>query len=114
MLAETNNLMRDLPVQMPNERRGGGEEASRTGLLAAQQAPDPQIADPSEIIDLEARGLVRAIRGRVVVDNVSVDVQPAEILAIAGPSGAGKSSFLRLLNRLDEPTGGTVLLRKCD
>jgi putative ABC transport system ATP-binding protein len=29
---------------------------------------------------------------------------------VVGPSGAGKSSFLRLLNRLDEPTGGTVLL----
>ena len=27
-----------------------------------------------------------------------------------GPSGSGKSSFLRLLNRLDEPTGGTVRL----
>jgi putative ABC transport system ATP-binding protein len=32
------------------------------------------------------------------------------VLAVVGPSGAGKSSFLRLLNRLDEPTGGTVLL----
>jgi len=31
-----------------------------------------------------------------------------------GPSGAGKSSFLRLLNRLDEPTGGTVYLRGRD
>ena len=30
------------------------------------------------------------------------------------PSGAGKSSFLRLLNRLDEPTGGTVLLKGQD
>jgi ABC-type iron transport system FetAB ATPase subunit len=27
---------------------------------------------------------------------------------VVGPSGSGKSSFLRLLNRLDEPTGGTV------
>ena len=31
-------------------------------------------------------------------------------LAVIGPSGAGKSSFLRLLNRLDEPTRGTVYL----
>jgi putative ABC transport system ATP-binding protein len=35
-------------------------------------------------------------------------------LVIVGPSGAGKSSFLRLLNRLDEPTGGTVRLQSID
>ena len=37
-------------------------------------------------------------------------MRQGEILAVVGPSGAGKSSFLRLLNRLDEPTSGTVLL----
>ena len=31
-------------------------------------------------------------------------------MAVIGPSGSGKSSFLRLLNRLDEPTAGTVYL----
>jgi len=35
-------------------------------------------------------------------------------LALAGPSGAGKSSLLRLLNRLDEPTTGTVYLEGAD
>jgi putative ABC transport system ATP-binding protein len=44
------------------------------------------------------------------VDGISVRIPPGEVLAVVGPSGAGKSSFLRLLNRLDEPTGGTVLL----
>jgi putative ABC transport system ATP-binding protein len=39
-----------------------------------------------------------------------LDVERGSVVAIVGPSGAGKSSFLRLLNRLDEPTGGTVLL----
>jgi putative ABC transport system ATP-binding protein len=59
---------------------------------------------------IETRNLSRAVGDRIVVDDISVDVRPGEILAIVGPSGAGKSSFLRLLNRLDEPTGGTVLL----
>ena len=59
---------------------------------------------------LETRNLTRAITGKVLVNDISVQVQQGEILAVVGPSGAGKSSFLRLINRLDEPTGGTVYL----
>ncbi len=61
-------------------------------------------------IALEAKQLSREIAGKVLVDDISVQVRQGEVLAVVGPSGAGKSSFLRLLNRLDEPTGGTVLL----
>ena len=39
---------------------------------------------------------------------INFSINTGEVLAIAGPSGAGKSSLLRLLNRLDEPTSGTV------
>ena len=49
-----------------------------------------------------------------VVDDVSLEVARGDILAVVGPSGAGKSSFLRLLNRLDEPTSGTVYLNGRD
>ena len=35
-------------------------------------------------------------------------VPTGRVLVVVGPSGAGKSSFLRLLNRLDEPTSGAV------
>ena len=59
---------------------------------------------------LATKHLSRAVGGRLLVDDISVQVEAGEILAVVGPSGAGKSSFLRLLNRLDEPTGGTVLL----
>jgi ABC-type iron transport system FetAB ATPase subunit len=59
---------------------------------------------------LETRNLSRAVVGKILVGDVSVQVRPGEVMAVVGPSGAGKSSFLRLLNRLDEPTGGTVLL----
>ncbi|HZD51077.1 MAG TPA: ATP-binding cassette domain-containing protein [Silvibacterium sp.] len=45
-----------------------------------------------------------------LLENVSFGVAKAEVLAVLGPSGAGKSTLLRLLNRLDEPTGGAILL----
>jgi putative ABC transport system ATP-binding protein len=63
---------------------------------------------------LETRHLSHSIGQKVLVHDISIQVEAGEILAIVGPSGAGKSSFLRLLNRLDEPTGGTVLLKGQD
>jgi len=59
---------------------------------------------------LETKNLSRAINGKILVNDISVKVRQGEILAVVGRSGAGKSSFLRLLNRLDEPTSGTVYL----
>ena len=59
---------------------------------------------------LATKHLSRAVGGKLLVDDISVQVEAGEILAVVGQSGAGKSSFLRFLNRLDEPTGGTVLL----
>ena len=63
---------------------------------------------------LETTHLSRSVGGRLLVRDISIRVSASEILAIVGSSGAGKSSFLRLLNRLDEPTDGTVLLKSCD
>lgn len=63
---------------------------------------------------LEAKNLVRTVGAKTIVNDLSFDVHPGELLAIVGPSGAGKSSLLRLLNRLDEPTSGTVLLEGKD
>jgi putative ABC transport system ATP-binding protein len=47
---------------------------------------------------------------KVLVADASFEVRKGETLAIVGPSGSGKSSLLRLLNRLDEPSTGTVYL----
>lgn len=43
-----------------------------------------------------------------VLKDISVDVKQGEVLVIIGPSGSGKSTFLRCLNRLEQPTSGTI------
>lgn len=63
---------------------------------------------------LRTEHLGRKAEGQTIVDDVSVEAWHGEVLAIVGPSGSGKSSFLRLLNRLDEPTEGTVFLEGRD
>lgn len=55
-----------------------------------------------------------AADGRTIVDSISLDVYKEETIAITGKSGSGKTSFVRLLNRLTEPTSGTVYLNGQD
>ena len=63
---------------------------------------------------LHVQRLTRTVNGKTIVNDISLDVNAGDLLGIVGPSGAGKSSLLRLLNRLDEPTSGTVLLEGKD
>jgi putative ABC transport system ATP-binding protein len=71
------------------------------------------MASNTEVV-LRTEHLGRTVAGRAIVEDISVEVRRGELLAILGPSGAGKSSFLRLLNRLDEPTGGTFAVEARD
>jgi putative ABC transport system ATP-binding protein len=70
---------------------------------------DARMESSSEIV-LRTDRLGRTVSGRAIVQDVSIEVRQGDVLGIVGPSGAGKSSFLRLLNRLDEPTSGTFFL----
>ncbi|QGH33369.1 ATP-binding cassette domain-containing protein [Gracilibacillus salitolerans] len=48
------------------------------------------------------------------VDNVSLNIEQGEIFGVIGYSGAGKSTFVRLINRLEEPTDGSVVIHDKD
>jgi putative ABC transport system ATP-binding protein len=63
---------------------------------------------------LRVNHLFRSVKGKVLVEDASFEVRRGDVLAIVGPSGSGKTSLLRLLNRLDEPTQGTVYLEGAD
>ncbi len=61
---------------------------------------------------LRVKNLSFVAGNKKIVDGVSFDLLSGQHLAIVGPSGGGKSTLLRLLNRLIEPSGGSVYLRE--
>ncbi len=59
---------------------------------------------------LQARGLRKSFRGRRVVDDVSFDVKPGEVVGLLGPNGAGKTTSFHCVVGLLVPDAGEVLL----
>ena len=54
------------------------------------------------------KGAIRAL------DGVSVDINRGDVMVVIGPSGSGKSTFLRSLNLMEEPTGGSIVFDGVD
>ena len=48
------------------------------------------------------------------LDGVTTDIKKGEVVVVIGPSGSGKSTFLRSLNLLERPTGGTITIEGKD
>ncbi len=51
---------------------------------------------------------------KVAIKDVSIDIEPNEVLALIGPSGCGKSTFLRALNRMNETIDGVATRGKVE
>ena len=54
------------------------------------------------------KGTIKAL------DGVTVDINRGDVMVVIGPSGSGKSTFLRSLNLMEEPTGGSIVFNGVD
>ena len=60
---------------------------------------------------LRIKGLVKRYRtGDLALKGIDIDLPEGQVMALIGPSGAGKSTVIRCVNRLVEPTAGTITL----
>ncbi|MGQ9585806.1 MAG: sugar ABC transporter ATP-binding protein [Anaerolineae bacterium] len=69
-----------------------------------------QVERTGHIPLLQARGLVKAFSGTVAVNNVDIDVERGQVVAVVGENGAGKSTLKNLLTGLLEPDRGVIEL----
>ena len=60
---------------------------------------------------LSVKDLEKKFGDTEVLKGVSLDVYEGDVVAIIGPSGCGKSTFLRCVNCLEDPTGGTIMFQ---
>jgi polar amino acid transport system ATP-binding protein len=69
-------------------------------------------ADPHHLstgsVGVSLRNVSKSYGNQTVVDDVSLDVAPGEVVAVIGPSGAGKSTLLRCINLLERPESGDI------
>jgi UDP-glucose/iron transport system ATP-binding protein len=74
----------------------------------------PMREDPSDAIPrgelplFVLRGVSLERGGRPILRDVTLELPRGGVIGIIGPSGAGKTSLLRLLNRLDDPSSGSI------
>ncbi|MFC9839961.1 amino acid ABC transporter ATP-binding protein [Rhodococcus sp. NPDC127530] len=65
-----------------------------------------ETADPK----IRVKGLKKSFGDNEVLKGIDVDIASGEVVCVIGPSGSGKSTFLRCLNRLEDITGGNVVV----
>jgi polar amino acid transport system ATP-binding protein len=63
---------------------------------------------------IELRGLSKSFGELEVLTGIDLTIDEGEVVCVIGPSGSGKSTMLRCVNRLEEPTGGQVLVEGDD
>ena len=63
---------------------------------------------------ISVKGLKKSFGDIEVLKGIDIEIDKGDIICVIGPSGGGKSTFLRCLNLLEKPTGGTIIFEGND
>ena len=70
---------------------------------------------------IQIRALTKSFGDNQVLRGIDLTIAEREVVCVIGPSGSGKSTLLRCVNRLEEPTSGSIVVNgvevcdaKCD
>ncbi len=102
----------DVWAGMPADRAAAAQQF----LTVAEEtvARSEAVSGEHEVVSggskLGAQHLVKAYKGRRVVDDVSLDLAQGEIVGLLGPNGAGKTTSFYMITGLIRPDEGTILL----
>ena len=63
---------------------------------------------------IDVINLKKSFHNTEVLKGINVTINKGDIVAVIGPSGSGKSTFLRCLNCMEDPTGGSIIFKGVD
>ena len=102
----------DVWAEMPSDRVAAAQHF--LSIAEDTVARSESVSAEHEVVRggsrLGAQHLVKAYKGRRVVDNVSLDLAQGEIVGLLGPNGAGKTTSFYMITGLIRPDEGTILL----
>ena len=78
----------------------------------AVESTDGTTRERKVVVDVQ--DLTKSFGEHEVLKGISGQIREGEVVCVIGPSGSGKSTLLRCLNRLEEPTSGTVRVGEFD
>jgi len=63
------------------------------------------------MVDISIRNLVKKFGSSTVVNDISIDIEKGQMVALLGPSGCGKTTLLRMIAGFEQPTSGDIILK---
>lgn len=69
---------------------------------------------PADVPAIQVRELHKSFGKNHVLRGIDFHVNPGQVVCVIGPSGSGKSTLLRCVNRLEEPSSGTIMVEGID
>ncbi|MGT2771345.1 ABC transporter ATP-binding protein [Streptococcus marimammalium] len=61
---------------------------------------------------IEFKNIIKTYDDNTIINNLSFTIEQGEIFVLVGPSGSGKTTLLKMINRLIEPTAGSIVFQK--